>query len=75
MLLIIFLFKMININTPESGNLLIEALFAIGLFLMFVFMVNKSLGDYSAVLQKMSIEGEQRVKRVNDFEKEFGVDR
>lgn len=44
----------------ERGSSLIEALLAIGLFLLFIWMVNQSIANYGSVLQRVEEMSQQR---------------
>lgn len=52
--------------TLERGTILIEVLFAIGLFLLLMVIVNQTMADYRAAIEKSALVSTERVKRENE---------
>lgn len=52
--------------TLERGTILIEVLFAIGLFLLLMVIVNRTMADYRAAIEKSALVSIERVKRENE---------
>lgn len=52
----------------EKGRVLLEALLMIGLFLLFISMMNRSLTGISISLEKIDKASDQRVEWVNQKE-------
>lgn len=52
--------------TLERGTILIEVLFAIGLFLLLMVIVNRTMADYRAAIEKSALVSAERVKRENE---------
>lgn len=49
----------------EKGNVLMEVLLMIGLFLLFILMINRSLMEFSIAIQKIDGANDQRMEAVN----------
>lgn len=54
----------------EKGGALLEVMLAIVLVLLFIMMVNRSISDYSLVVFDVEKKSEERVYRLNLYERD-----